>query len=103
MTVAESQLKDGSIVTAVVTKLDDLQMIEMLFHGLIMKRNGCEGNPTRLTDNGFVFPSLKDHVAKHGENGGSSEWYAVPGMYGGFNTRVAKDPECETWKLSCES
>merc|ERR1719498_1052222 len=78
-------------------------MIEVLFHGLIMKRNGCEGNPTRLTDKGFVFPSLKDHVTKHGENGKSSEWYAVPGMYGGFNTRVAKDPECETWKLSCES
>jgi len=75
-----------------------LHDIERMFHDLIMERNGCKGNPSKLTERSFVFPNLKTHVEEHGSE---KVYYAVPGMYGGFNTCVEK--EDSGWKLSCES
>lgn len=99
-------LADGNTLTAVVS--DDaevLRIIEAHFHELITHRNSC--SKSALEKRGFVFPSLlpalKVHVDDSGTGGGLGfqEYYAVPGMYGGFNTQVVKQ---ETgWKLSCES
>merc|ERR1712216_158534 len=65
ITIMESGLCNGSNVTAVVTELDELDEIETLFHGLIMKRNGCVGAPEKLTGKDFTFPSLREHVEVH--------------------------------------
>lgn len=92
-------LADGSCLTAVIT--DDAQsllIIETHFHSLIMKMNGCPEDPSVLTAKGFCFPSLEAHVESYGT---SSEYYAVPGMYGGFNTVVIKEES--GWRLTCDS
>jgi hypothetical protein len=103
-TIEESNLIEGSTVTAVVF-LDELSKIEKLFHDLIRQTTGhflLKKSPQ------WEFPSLTKHVEKQ-EHDGQSEWtqfYAVPGMYGGFQTTLHKDDSAEVgsqWKLTCES
>lgn len=92
-----------SVLTAVVSSEEEsLQIIENHFHNLIMERNGCPGSPSTLIDRGFTFPSLKAQLAKDGQDWrGTGEYYAVPGMYGGFDTHIAS--ENSHWKLTCNS
>eukprot|EP00746_Dinoflagellata_sp_MGD_P011215 gnl/MRDRNA2_/MRDRNA2_123452_c0_seq1.p1 gnl/MRDRNA2_/MRDRNA2_123452_c0~~gnl/MRDRNA2_/MRDRNA2_123452_c0_seq1.p1 ORF type:complete len:206 (-),score=40.20 gnl/MRDRNA2_/MRDRNA2_123452_c0_seq1:66-683(-) len=102
-TIEESNLIQGSTVTAVVF-LDELSKIEKLFHDLIRQINPALQNKAPQ----WEFPSLIKHVENQ-EHDGQSEWtnfYAVPGMYGGFNTTLHKDDSAEAgsqWKLTCES
>lgn len=97
MSLAKAGLLDGSVITALVT--DDagqLEKIESLFHALIMKRNGVEDKKT-LEERNFEFPALKQLIEEH--SGG--HYYAVPGMYGGFQATIRKDEK--GWKLVTES
>merc|ERR1712050_536935 len=90
-------LQDGACITAVVEE-SQLLIIERFFHELIMDRNRCKGNPSKLTERNFTFPSLKEHLDAHGSE---EYFYAVPGMYGGFATTVLNEPT--GWKLVCSS
>jgi len=91
-------LLDGIVVTALVSNdAADLQKIETLFHELIMSRNGVQDKGT-LEERNFEFPSLKKLI----EEPSGSNYYAVPGMYGGFQTSIHKDEE-QGWKLVTES
>lgn len=100
-------LGDRTLLTAVIScEAESLRIIEGLFHDLIMEIAGCSGSPATLTDKGFTFPSLKVHVDNHGSlpSGNSreaTEFYAVPGMHGGFSIHVVK--EALGWKLTCNS
>lgn len=96
-------LAEGGGLTAVVSgDVQSLRKIEDYFHELIMELNRCSGNPSALTNKGFVFPSLQAHVDAHGSLAElGSKYYGVPGMYGGFNTLVVKTES--GWRLTCES
>lgn len=94
---SEACVMDGAVLTAVVN--DDeaqLAIIERHFHDLIMSINRCTDNPSKLTDKGFEFPSLKGLAA-----GSGRQFYPVPGMYGGFITTLEKLES--GWTLSTRS
>lgn len=81
-------------VTAIVTAIDELKDIEIMFHGLMKTR---ELVPISS------FPSLKAHCDLQG-NGGSV-YYETSGMYGGFNTTLSQDEGAEPgsrWRLHCK-
>lgn len=89
-------LIDGSVVTALIT--DDaanLQKIETLFHEVIMSR--VSATREELEERNFTLPSLKKLIEEHA----CSNYYAVPGMYGGFQAIIRKEEE--GWKLVTES
>jgi hypothetical protein len=97
LSLLRAALGDESILTAVIS--DDetcLNTIQSHFHGLIMQISGCEAS--ELEGKGFVFPSLQEHVRVFAD---VENYYAVPGMYGGFNTSVRKGSD--GWVLRCES
>mmetsp|Transcript_93568 Transcript_93568/g.166468 ORF Transcript_93568/g.166468 Transcript_93568/m.166468 type:complete len:204 (-) Transcript_93568:179-790(-) len=100
----EAEIHDSILTVVLIDDGEALDIIERHFHDLIMQRNGCLGNPSRLTDKGFQFPSLQAHVEKQGkieDDSVGDEFYPVPGMYGGFRTRVVK--ATYGWVLTCFS
>lgn len=94
----QAGVTDGGVLTAVIANDDaQLEIIASHFHNLIMRRSGCAGNPAQLLTHGFEFPSLRERVGAHGTH----RFYAVPGMYGGFNTILVKQEH--GWKLCTSS
>jgi len=55
---------------------DDIRIIQEFFHELILERN--KRNDTFLSDKNKKLPIISNKTYE------KEEWYAVPGMYGGF-------------------
>ena len=77
---------------------EELQAIEVYFHGLIYERNGGAARlDPLLAQNNYQLPSLVEHVKAYDDN---SHYYNIPGMYGGFDITVSKGKE---WMLTSTS
>ena len=59
---------------------DDIKKIQDHFHQLILYRN--RPNIEFINDNDKVLPTIPNEVMSE------SEWYGVPGMYGGFSYQL---------------
>lgn len=99
-TFENSGLTHGSIVTAVVTGVDELQEIEGMFHELMKKYCiHCE----LFSNIALELPSLRDIALQKGE--GWSDYYEPSCMYGGFDTTVSKSENAKPgsqWELHCK-
>eukprot|EP00933_Yihiella_yeosuensis_P071287 TRINITY_DN79497_c0_g1_i1.p1 TRINITY_DN79497_c0_g1~~TRINITY_DN79497_c0_g1_i1.p1 ORF type:complete len:306 (+),score=78.58 TRINITY_DN79497_c0_g1_i1:81-998(+) len=92
-TISDAGLADGCNLTAVIG--NSLEKIEEEFHKLILWRVRAE-DKAELESKNFTFPDLKELAEK------GCGWFAVPGMYGGFDTRLGQD-ELDNWRLTCSS
>ena len=73
---------------------DDLRVIQEYFHELILERN--KNNDAFLANENRQLPIISNEIFE------KKEWYAVPGMYGGFAYElIQKDGEplliSESW------
>jgi len=73
---------------------DDLRTIQKYFHELILERN--KNNDAFLSNENIHLPIISNEIFE------KREWYAVPGMYGGFAYELTqKDGEplliSESW------
>lgn len=99
--VKDSGLIKGSIVTAIVTAIDELKELEGLFHEL-MKARHQTFVPSHVSLG--PLPSLKDHFEQKG-NGGAEYYDLTFGMYGGFDATLSKNETAtpgSQWELSCK-
>lgn len=62
---------------------EDLQIIQEYFHNLILERN--KRNHNFLADKNKNLPTITKEII------GKKEWYAVPGMYGGFSYQLTEN------------
>jgi len=102
--IEDTGLFDGSDVTAVVTEIDELKVVEGKFHDVILGEVGCREQPWLLTRQGFTFPSLESQIEEHGN--GATMFYSVPGMFGGFFATLSKNDNAEygyKWELLCRA
>ena len=75
------------------TDIAELKAIENCFHSLIRDRNSHR----EIKD--FVYPNLIELALS--PNGG--QYYAVPGMQGGFDADLYYDSNCSEWRLTSSS
>jgi hypothetical protein len=79
--------------------LTQVEAIQNTFHELILSRNGGPTEKQHLSRNGFLFPSLIELASKEH----MQEFYGVPGMCGGFETKLFKNVRTGVWRLECSS